>query len=348
MQISTWIRVAFAIVVAGALGLAKVPGGTTALAAAEAGGDGYYTKAQAVRGKTLYNRECRLCHTDLAGRTQMELGPGFVQRVIEGTRAYPSVYYLFAKVRESMPGWGADRVSNEAKADIIAYLLEVSGYPAGPRELKPDVTAMKGMWLNERGFESLFNGRDFTGLRFLFGPRCRPHPDGCGSTEPTTFSIRDNELVTTGKIQGYIYTEKKYLNFTLRADQRFVLPADWDGEKDNVVFWGDTGYMLFVNEHRVWPKALQFQGDYRHFLTITPMSTKATFTEDVDARKRARRPPGEWNSVEIVSKNGEIRGFLNGVLISTVTQHEFREPGAIAIQSEGAEVRWRNIRIRPE
>ena len=310
--------------------------------------DGFYTKAQAVRGKALFNRECRLCHSDLVGKGQMDLGPGFVQRLIEGKPAYPSVYYLFAKIRESMPGWGADRVSPEAKADIVAYLLEVSGFAAGPKDLAVDVAAMKTMWLNEPGFERLFNGKDFSGWRFLFGPRCRPAPDGCGKTDPGTFSIENGELVTTGKVHGYIYTEQKYLNFTLRADQRFVLPKDWDGEKDNVVYYGDTGYMLFVNEHRVWPKAIQLQGDYRHFLLPTLMSTKAPATHDEEARKRARRPPEEWNSVEIISRGGEIRGYLNGVLLSTVTGHEFTEPGSIALQSEGAEVHWRNIRIKPE
>ena len=331
-----------------AVALILVGGLVQSAAGEDARTEGFYTKAQAERGKGLFNKECRFCHSDLVGRGQMDLGPGFVQRLIEDKPAYPSVYYLFAKIRESMPGWGAERVSLDAKADIVAYLLEVSGFPTGPRDLTTNVAAMKTMWLHEPGFEPMFNGRDFAGWKFLFGPRCRPAPVGCGKTDPGTFWIENGELATTGKVQGYMYTEKKYLNFTLRADQRFVLPKDWEGEKDHVVFYGDTGYLLFLNEHLVWPKAIQLQGDYRHFLLPTLMSTKATATHDEEARRRVRRPPEEWNSVEIISRNGEVKGYLNGVLLSTVTNHEFKAPGSIGLQSEGSEVHWRNIRIKPE
>jgi acyl-CoA synthetase (NDP forming) len=63
---------------------------------------------------------------------------------------------------------------------------------------------------------------------------------------------------------------------------------------------------------------------------------------------RAKKPAGRWQSVEIVSKDGQVKSYLNGVLVSTITQHEFKEPGHIGFQSEGAELHWRNIRIKAE
>ncbi len=52
--------------------------------------------------------------------------------------------------------------------------------------------------------------------------------------------------------------------------------------------------------------------------------------------------------MEIVSSNGEIKASLNGVLVSTVLEHEFTEPGHIAFESQGTEIQWRNIRIKVE
>ena len=39
------------------------------------------------------------------------------------------------------------------------------------------------MTFDEPGFEKVFNGRDFTGIRFVLGANCAPKPAGCGQTE---------------------------------------------------------------------------------------------------------------------------------------------------------------------
>ena len=49
-----------------------------------------------------------------------------------------------------------------------------------------------------------------------------------------------------------------------------------------------------------------------------------------------------------MSKSGQVTGYLNGTLVSTVTEHDFTEPGYIGFQSETGEIHWRNIRIKPE
>ena len=50
--------------------------------------------------------------------------------------------------------------------------------------------------------------------------------------------------------------------------------------------------------------------------------------EDNDARRRVNRPVGEWNSVEIVSKDGQVAGH-------------------IVVQIQGAPMYWWNICIEP-
>ena len=96
------------------------------------------------------------------------------------------------------------------------------------------------------------------------------------------------------------------------------------------------------------PKSIEIQGRNSSVMTAFAIDAAMKFTVDNDARVRALRPVRQWNSFEIVSRNNTIATFLNGTPIATVTEHEFREPGYIGFQSEGAPIQWRNIRIRPE
>ena len=322
-------------------------------------GTGYYTTSQAARGEVLFNRWCTACHVASGGSSLSTTGRGFWlgrQHLTLGlggryAQKYPSVYHLFRRVRDSMPSFDADAISPAVKVDIVAYILQQSGFPAGRVDLPFDVPTMKLMKLAgsivEADFERVFNGRDFTGLKFLVGPNCRPAPEGCGRTDPgNVFRVEDGEIVTTGKIQGYMYTEKQHLNFTLRFDFKHVPPEDWDPEGD--YFDGNSGYLLFVTEHGVWPKGIEIQGNHLNPLSPIGMDTRIIATTDEEATARAKRPAGQWQSVEIVSRDGQVKSYLNGALVSTVTEHEFTAPGHIGFQSEGAELHWRNIRIRDE
>jgi hypothetical protein len=56
----------------------------------------------------------------------------------------------------------------------------------------------------------------------------------------------------------------------------------------------------------------------------------------------------EWQRIEVVSKAGLVKVFLNGTLVSTVEFLEDVDPGYIALQSQGGPVEYRNIRIKEE
>jgi hypothetical protein len=75
---------------------------------------------------------------------------------------------------------------------------------------------------------------------------------------------------------------------------------------------------------------------------------QADWSFDLEARRRAIRPLGEWNAIELVAKDGQVRGLLNGTLVTTIRSHNYTEPGNIAFQVQGAKMYWRNLRIRPE
>ncbi len=315
--------------------------------------DAYYTEEQARRGKAYFRGACSLCH-QAEGET-IEGGPPWIGRLNGRGKAlnpvvsdrfserYQTVARIYNKVRTTMPGHDSGGMSTDAYVDITAFILRANGMPAGDRELTSNLDAMEGMTLLEKGYQRLFNGRDFSGFRFLLGANCTPKPTGCGKTEPApTFRIENGMVICSGKPYGYMYTEKQYLNFTLKLDYRFPPYAGMKSDED---FYGNSGYLLFINKLQVWPPYIEIQGGHSGVLSVTVTGSPAQFTVDAEARKRALRPVGAWNSIEIVSENGQIKSSLNGVLVSTVTQHAY-PAGYIGFQSEGSEIHWRNIRIK--
>jgi hypothetical protein len=253
---------------------------------------------------------------------------------------------LFNKIRTSMPLVDGGALSTEAYADIAAYLLHEQGLPAGKEELKPDPESLMGYNIPEKGFATLFNGRNFTGWGFLLGSNCTPRPEGCGQTEPgTTFKVEKGEIVCSGTPVGYMYPPKKYLNFTLRLEYRF---EPYPGMESDDQYYGNSGYLIFMKEHRVFPDMIEVQGMNLEIMDIRASKRSTVYTVDMEARKRAVHPVGQWNTVEIVSKDGQVWNYLNGALVSQVTHHEYTDPGYIGLQSEGAKIYWRNIRIKEE
>ena len=94
--------------------------------------DGVFTDVQAKRGESAYGMNCAGCHgEDLYGRAMGPLrGDHFLDRWRED-----SLDVLFTHIRTRMPANAAGSLSEAAYLDILAYLLQVNGYPAGSREL---------------------------------------------------------------------------------------------------------------------------------------------------------------------------------------------------------------------
>ena len=315
-------------------------------------GIGYYTEAQAARGRVAFERECTECHTvDPDRPPRVRYGGNLAGNRIAGKRyndrpLYPSVYYLWRKL-DGEPGDNVDRVSQSAKIDILAFLLQQNGFPPGPRELTADYGEMKGMYLDPGpGFENLFNGRDLSGWGFLRGHLCEPEPAGCGETDPwPEIRVENGEMVATGKSHTLVYTERTFRNYTLQLEQRFDRP--WNDNPD--LFPGNSGVIVFMSNVRLWPERYALvDGRWYDFMNIQSpgMNLEATF--DDDARRRAIRPPNEWQDIEIVARNGGLKAYLNGVLVSTIVEGQITEPTRLGFQSQVIPTRWRHIRIKVE
>ena len=76
-------------------------------------------------------------------------------------------------------------------------------------------------------------------------------------------------------------------------------------------------------------------------------AAKVEIVDDAAARESARKPIGEWNAVEIVSKAGALTAYLNGTKVCESQPSDVKD-GQIGLQSEDYEVHFRRLRIRAE
>jgi cytochrome c5 len=93
---------------------------------------GVYTTAQAERGKAVFNTTCLRCHgEDLAGNT----APALKGERFQSSWGGEMIEGLFTKVRDTMPPNFGTILDDQVKLDIVTYILQTNGFPAGSTEL---------------------------------------------------------------------------------------------------------------------------------------------------------------------------------------------------------------------
>ena len=102
--------------------------------------DGVYTAEQAKRGEVLYKEQCAGCHGDnLEGSGPMPALAGADFLAAWSTR---TVGDLFEKTHTTMPATAPGSLTPEQAADITAYMLAASKYPAGTTALETKIEAL--------------------------------------------------------------------------------------------------------------------------------------------------------------------------------------------------------------
>lgn len=187
---------------------------------------------------------------------------------------------------------------------------------------------------------SLFNGRDLAGwVPFV------PDAAKAGIAPAEVWRIDHGVLVCSGSPVGYLRTAETFTDFVLRLEWRFSPVTKKPG---------NSGVLLrLVGEDKVWPRSVEAQlqsGNAGDFWNIGDfaMNTDPARTNGRNTRKlaSAERPVGEWNEYEIIVRGGDVVLFVNGQLVNRAWGVEHL-PGFIALQSEGAEIHFRNIRLAP-
>ena len=195
------------------------------------------------------------------------------------------------------------------------------------------------------GFVDLFNGKDLAGWVNV-------------NTNPDTWSVRDGRLVCSGRPIGVMRSEKRYENFVLHVEWMHVEPGGNSGvflwsnarpREDNRLPDGVEVQMLELD----WVKLNAREGKvppiaYVHGelfgvggVTIVPDNPRGERSMSIENLCRGR---GEWNAYDVVAVDGVVKLAVNGKFVNGVSRSS-RRKGYLCLESEGAEIHFRNIRI---
>jgi mono/diheme cytochrome c family protein len=104
--------------------------------------DGVYTTEQAGRGQSAYTISCEGCHqADLSGGPAYDAdAPALKRENFAVSRK--DLGNLYSYVSTDMPKDNPGSLSESTYADILAFLLQQNGMPAGQQELPKDHDAL--------------------------------------------------------------------------------------------------------------------------------------------------------------------------------------------------------------
>ena len=200
----------------------------------------------------------------------------------------------------------------------------------------------------------LFNGTDLAGWTPDVPAR------DADPTGPPSFIIRDGKLVSLGKPEGHLLTDRRYRDYRLEVEYRFA------GKPGNcgVLVHASTPRALY----KMFPKSIEVQlmsgnaGDFwviQEDIKVENMETRRPRrgTEkwggaEGDARRvlnltdGSEKPLGEWNTVVVEARGRSITVWVNGDLVNNGFDASV-DQGRIALQAEGAEVEFRKVEIGP-
>jgi hypothetical protein len=184
----------------------------------------------------------------------------------------------------------------------------------------------------------LFNGANLDGWGFIL-------EDPNVKTDDV-FKAETGVIHITGNPFGYMYTEGEFTNFYLHAEWRWPEKA------------GNSGIFLYMQDERqVWSHCIEcqlFAGNAGDFIGIQGAEL-AEFTGESGQKRTefpkkredsSEKPIGEWNNADIVCIDGVITVYINGVFQNKGISLQYKS-GHIALQSEGGDIQFRNIRVTP-
>jgi hypothetical protein len=200
----------------------------------------------------------------------------------------------------------------------------------------------------EKEFQALLNKKNLEGWNsYLLSKGVNSDPD-------SVFNVKEGCLEITGEEFGYIATKETFKNFHLVAEFKWGEKKYPPRENEK----RDSGILYFVPidaPEKIWPKSVECQiqeGDVGDFWLIDGTSIKInserTPPQDYFRVEKVRDnefPNGKWNSVEVISRDRELTHKVNGVVVNKGSAPS-RAEGLILIQSEGAEIFYRNIEIK--
>jgi mono/diheme cytochrome c family protein len=106
------------------------------------GRDGWYTSQQAAAGAEAYKKSCDSCH---GATLQGGMGPALVGKLFWQTYGGKKVSTLWSSVHTQMPMMAPNSVPAKNSVNIMAFLLQKNGVPAGAKLLDDTVDLSKAL-----------------------------------------------------------------------------------------------------------------------------------------------------------------------------------------------------------
>ena len=187
----------------------------------------------------------------------------------------------------------------------------------------------------------LFNGKDLSNWSFVVENDAVPADQ--------VYGVQNGEIYIQGEPLGYMYTQKKYSDFTLELEYR------WDGTPTN------SGVFVLIEEPKnPFPKGIECQlmhgkagdfvllggSDMAEYELPEGVEERPQFPVIAKESESTEKPAGEWNKVKIKVRNGEVEVYVNDVFQNRGTSPA--KTGHIGLQSEGGGIFFRNLKVVEE
>ena len=194
-------------------------------------------------------------------------------------------------------------------------------------------------------FRDLFNGKDLTGWVNV-------------NTEPATWRVENGLLICSGHPIGVMRSEKQYENFILHIEWMHMEPGGnsgvfvWSGARPNEKSRLPDGVEVQMLELD-WPELHKRDGvtppvAYVHGelfgvggVKTVPDNPRGERSKSIENRCLGR---GNWNTYDVVAVDGVIKLSVNGKFVNGISGAT-QKKGYLCLESEGAEIHFRNIRI---
>jgi hypothetical protein len=195
-------------------------------------------------------------------------------------------------------------------------------------------------------FRPLFNGKDLSGWVNV-------------NTDKDTWSVRDGMIVCTGHPIGVMRTDKQYENFILHIEWMHMEAGGNSGTfvwsegtvpKGKRLPKGVEVQMLeldWVNQHKkkdgTLPPIAYVHGEVfgAGGLKTTPDNPRGSRSKSIENRCKGK---GQWNTYDVVCVDGVIKLAVNGKFVNGIRDASVKK-GYICLESEGAEIHFRNIQL---
>ncbi|HNS22805.1 MAG TPA: DUF1080 domain-containing protein [Sedimentisphaerales bacterium] len=186
----------------------------------------------------------------------------------------------------------------------------------------------------------LFNGKDLAGWVNV-------------NTAENTWTVQDGTLMCTGQPIGVLRTDRQYENFILQLEWKHLTA----GGNSGVFVWSEgsvpegkrlpTGMEIQILELE-WAVQHNQTDAYVHgevfptgSNTTVPDNPRGPRSKSAENRCKGK---GEWNQYTIVAVDGVIKLSVNGKFVNGIRNASVKK-GYICLESEGAPIHFRNIRI---